>query len=410
VNQLIPHLDRIPPLSLLLASVLTTVSCANLPSGDSNGFDDDIFIDEEITIEAPKQTIEPDIVQQQPAVSEEDTKVRPAYTSSRQYWKLAIEELQNGHEDDARWALEQALLIKPNSKIANKLMRQLDMDAVALFGDKFISYEVKVGDSLSKLAKTYLDDALQFYALAKYNGMDNPGKLNAGQVIKIPVSDLDAAEIAFKTHLAEDNASTNISSSQPGIDLSQAQSMYDEKRYADVIDFLHTNENVGNDEPELTTLLVDAYYQEAQLQLANNNLHTAKDLLLKASILIPDHTEVNMALIDLQEQNGVHGLYQKGLKASAEGKVDEAYVLMQQVLAINPNFQAAITAEQKLKPKLVDYYYRQALMFQRKQELDKSIDIWDKLLLVDNENENAMLYRAKAVGLKMKLEKLVSRQ
>ena len=46
--------------------------------------------------------------------------------------------------------------------------------------------ELAKDESLSSIAKTYLADPLLFYALARYNGIALPGKVNAGQVIKIP--------------------------------------------------------------------------------------------------------------------------------------------------------------------------------------------------------------------------------
>ena len=42
----------------------------------------------------------------------------------------------------------------------------------------------------------------------------------------------------------------------------------------------------------------------------------------------------------------------------------------------------------------------------RKQNLDKAIDLWDRVLALDPNHELAKLYRARAVELKVRLEKL----
>ncbi len=48
----------------------------------------------------------------------------------------------------------------------------------------------------------------------------------------------------------------------------------------------------------------------------------------------------------------------------------------------------------------------EAMTEYRKQNLEKSIELWDAVLALDPNHELAKLYRARAVELKEKLEKL----
>jgi len=112
----------------------------------------------------------------------------PAQAKS-QAQRLAIETvdlLQNGDEAGARAKLEQAQHLDPTNDLARKLMDQVKADPQKELGGVSFRYTVQRDDSMSKLAAQYLGDRFRFYILAKYNDIQNPSKLAAGQVIKIP--------------------------------------------------------------------------------------------------------------------------------------------------------------------------------------------------------------------------------
>jgi len=103
--------------------------------------------------------------------------------------RLAIETvdlLQNGDEAGARAKLEQAQQLDPTNDLARKLTDQVKADPQKELGSVSFRYTVQRDDSMSKLAAQYLGDRFRFYILAKYNDIQNPSKLAAGQVIKIP--------------------------------------------------------------------------------------------------------------------------------------------------------------------------------------------------------------------------------
>lgn len=98
----------------------------------------------------------------------------------------AVDELEDGHEDDARTVLRRALTLDPNNKLALSLMRQLTTDPVMLLGKESFSYTVKAGESLSRIAGHFLGDIYMFYGLARYNDIKVPKQVAGGQVIRVP--------------------------------------------------------------------------------------------------------------------------------------------------------------------------------------------------------------------------------
>lgn len=48
------------------------------------------------------------------------------------------------------------------------------------------TYTVVSGDTLSKIAKRFYGDANHYHAIAQASGIDNPDKINVGQVITLP--------------------------------------------------------------------------------------------------------------------------------------------------------------------------------------------------------------------------------
>lgn len=100
--------------------------------------------------------------------------------------QAAVEELEDGHEEDARALLRKSLNLDPNNKLALSLLRQLNLDPVTLFGKESFSYTVRPGESLSKIAGHFMGDIYLFYGLARYNDIKVPKQVAGGQVIRVP--------------------------------------------------------------------------------------------------------------------------------------------------------------------------------------------------------------------------------
>ncbi len=98
----------------------------------------------------------------------------------------AVDLLQNGDEAGARAKLEQAQATDASNDLARKLMDQIKADPQKELGTVSFRYTVQRDDSMAKLAQQYLGDRFRFYILARYNDIQSPNRLAAGQVIKIP--------------------------------------------------------------------------------------------------------------------------------------------------------------------------------------------------------------------------------
>jgi hypothetical protein len=108
--------------------------------------------------------------------------------------RRAIAYLEVGSEEEARSELLRVLEEAPSDRRARDLMRQIEMVPEDYFAPEFhgefSDYELRLGSSLSEVAKVCLGDSLKFYALWKLN-RDNPYILQPNDVseptaIRIP--------------------------------------------------------------------------------------------------------------------------------------------------------------------------------------------------------------------------------
>ncbi|PON19272.1 hypothetical protein C2W62_03510 [Candidatus Entotheonella serta] len=111
----------------------------------------------------------------------------PSSKTARQYVREGYRMLLVGKAQEARRALRAALRQAPQNKQAAMLLQQIEGDPAVRFGLASFPYRIRPNDTLTGLAQRFLDDALQFYTLAKYNNLPNPSRIVAGQIINIPV-------------------------------------------------------------------------------------------------------------------------------------------------------------------------------------------------------------------------------
>jgi tetratricopeptide (TPR) repeat protein len=106
----------------------------------------------------------------------------------------AIAYLEVGREEEARSELTRLLEESPSDWRARDLMLQIDATpeeyfAPAFHGD-FSDYELRLGSSLSAVAKECLGDSLKFYALWKLNrenpSIVQPNEIEGATTIRIP--------------------------------------------------------------------------------------------------------------------------------------------------------------------------------------------------------------------------------
>ena len=104
----------------------------------------------------------------------------------RTHYMAGLDALQVGDEKRAWEALFLCLCKTPDNRIAQRLLRQVELPPEAFFRDEYTEYQVQPGDTLSKIAKQAYGDPFLFYVLARYNGIDNPSQLRGGQMLRVP--------------------------------------------------------------------------------------------------------------------------------------------------------------------------------------------------------------------------------
>lgn len=104
----------------------------------------------------------------------------------RERLRKAIDLLGSGQRAQARAEVVQLLVDQPGSKPGRKLLDQIDKDPRVLLGERNYPYKVRPGETMSVLADRFLGDPILFYGLARYNNIDAPAQMVAGQTLLIP--------------------------------------------------------------------------------------------------------------------------------------------------------------------------------------------------------------------------------
>lgn len=152
----------------LLVCVLAQVACAPQPKKQE-----------------PPPAPPPEPVKLDPA-EERRLRIAAENLNPRQRLTRALELFQAGQPEDAREHLVIALEEKPRYRLARNALEQFDADPQAMLGRQYFRYRVQPGESLSLIAERFLGDKLKFIILARYNGLAEPARLEAGQVLRIP--------------------------------------------------------------------------------------------------------------------------------------------------------------------------------------------------------------------------------
>ncbi len=331
--------------------------------------------------------------------TEASPKPKKKLSSAKAYWRRAVQYLQVGDEAQARDDLQKALRLEPGNRIATNLMHQIDADAVKELGKENFEYQIENGDSLSRVAQKFLRDPLKFHILAKYNGIDNPSRLQVGQTIRVPGKKPAPVLAAKPVEPPKVNADPKYA---------KAKKLFDQSKFEKAITLLESE--VGDmdaqvENQQMQELLVLSYVAQADVLHQARDLAGAQELLQKAVILQPTNSALSKRLDQVMSELEAERLYQNGVQAIAAGAPEQAAEAFRQALQRDPGHALAQQKLDEIKPELVEFYYKDAMMAYRRQELDEAIQGWDKVLALDPQHENAKLYRARAVELKERLQK-----
>lgn len=264
----------------------------------------------------------------------------------------ALKLLEYGEEEQARVELETYLSRFPNRTKAKRLLDQITTDPTDYYPYDSFTVKLKAGEALATLASRYLGDSRQFYALAKFNGIARPRRVYVDQTIRIPLT-------PYAQRVRE--AESKPAEPEPTAEAPPAPT------------------------PEPPAPLPAAEEEKAEEEKAEEEKRLA-DLRIAQAAQYAD--EANRRL--------------------DEGDRLAAMENYRQAVELDPDNQAYQTGLASVAQQLVDEYHREALLAYRRQQLDLSIEMWDRLLAIDPGHADAQVYRAKAIDLKNRLERKTS--
>jgi tetratricopeptide (TPR) repeat protein len=410
----------------------------------------------------PEEPVEP--------VPEEEVETIPLPPDSltpSQRVRKALQQLEHGEYEDARLQLTWALQEKPTLQIATNLLEQMDVDPIDYLGMKSFFYDVEPGDSLSIIAKKFLNDPLKFVVLARYNKLENPSKLAPGQRVRVPgvmperkkpiprpkpkpkpkpiqpepapvveepaeQQQPPAAEPAMDDEQVQEEppiarptetiqAPVESEASQTPQEqsmesepvamtadeaLSSARGLHSEGNLKSAIYLLETEISQHPTAKALPKQLADYYNEHADQLIKRGDLENARDTLEKLIILDSSDDAAINKLILVEDRIEAKKLMRTAQDQQTAGNLEDAYQTYSQVLTYDPENSAAQASQISVRDQLTDNYHRRAMQLFRKQELDEAIVFWDKILELNPDHPLAPGYKARALQMKQQLQKI----
>ncbi|MEW8137259.1 MAG: LysM peptidoglycan-binding domain-containing protein [Candidatus Thiodiazotropha endolucinida] len=407
----------------------------------------------------PQQQPEP--VQAEPQEEVETIPTPPDSLTPSQRVRKALQQLEQGDYENARLQLTWALQEKPTLQIATNLLEQMDADPIDYLGMKSFFYDVEQGDSLSIIAKKFLNDPLKFVILARYNKLENPSKLAPGQRIRVPgvmperkkpkpkprtpepapvvqeipeptpdeeitvTPDLMAGEVQIdEPSLTMPEEQAPLESEEPlqpsaeqAVEeqptamtaeevLSTAMGLHAEGNLSAAIYLLENEIGQLPNAQELPKLLAGYYNEHADQLINRGDLDNARTILEKLIILDSSDDAAINKLILVEDKIEAQKLMRAAQDQQTAGNMEEAYQTYTQVLTYDPENSAAQASQLSVRDQLTDSYHRSAMQLFRKQELDEAIAFWNKILALNPNHPLAPGYKARALEMKQQLQKI----
>ncbi|WP_019623836.1 LysM peptidoglycan-binding domain-containing protein [Thioalkalivibrio thiocyanoxidans] len=303
-------------------------------------------------------------VTEAPEVSEEAAAEGPAPAEDLTIAEI-IEALQEGDIERADPALDRFLEGEPGHRVARSLRAQLDAEPREELGSAYFSHTVEPGETLGQLARRYLGDANRFLILARYNDIERPSRLLAGQRLRIP-------ETAAREASADD---------------------------AEGLDEQLTALGGGDDE--------EAYLRAIEADLEAGRYEDARDGVRQAGALTDNGLHAQR-LEKLEREATSRYWGQRGDEARDAGDTEAALAAYGRALEADPELDDAREARGELRDKRKEELHSAAIRRYRNQDLEEAIALWDEALELDPEFEAARGYRLRALELQRRLERLGS--
>ncbi|MEN3951695.1 LysM domain-containing protein [Iodidimonas sp. SYSU 1G8] len=328
----------------------------------------------------------------------------PVYTATpglkpRERFREALKQLETGQEGQAKAELHAYIAEVPDNKRAQALLSQIEMPIDQYFPPENFTVTVATGETLSTLAQTFLGDALKFYALARYNGIANPSQVSVGQSLKIPRT---PASLAAKDARENGLAAPPVTTAEAGdAALLEPEPSAPQKS-------MPTAKGATKGAVEKVRALAAAGDSEGAIKEIEAQKLGSSGLSPADTTFVADTYMASARVLKGSNPALAASRAQKAgdLYLATGDKPDKALDAAELASSLNPGGAQTQKLLTTAKAAAADRYYRNGLSAFRRQELDKAIQNWDRVLQIDPTHENAALQRAQAVELKEKLSKL----
>ena len=304
---------------------------------------------------------------------------------ARERLQLAINLLSQGDPARANIELKAYLAEVPDSRQARTLVSHIETPVAQLFPAENFTVQLGRDETLSTLAGVFLGDVTGFYALARYNNIAIPDRVNEGQTIRIPRTPQSLAALA--TRNAQTPPPQATVAPPGGAPPAGAAPPRTRDPWAIVRDEVAAGRwEVAIREAETNRLTPD---RTQAVMLANAYLSNARATRTANARLA-----------------GAQALRAGQLFLESADRPEDAIEPLQLAVTLVPADMRAQTLLASARGKAADVHYRTGLAAFQRQDLDRAIASWDRALVIDPGHKNAQLNRAQAVELKQNLQRL----
>lgn len=317
-----------------------------------------------------------------------------------------VDLLNRGETAQAREVLIEALCSEADNELARNLLTQLDADPRQVLGERAFDYTVQPGESLSRIAQRFMGDRFKFHLLARYNGIDNPSRVRAGQVIQVP---------------GDAPASVAAPAPEPDITPPVLQATPAGGEWPGSVTVVLAAEDARDPAPAVYYTLDGSPPRATQSQRYREPLTVSQTTTVQG-IAVDRAGNVSAPIREIYRVQPLPAplapaaaptlpppepplaeLVQQGLSAVERGDREAAVALFDQVLAREPGHSGALQARQRVVAEGVDDWYRQAYAALRRQRPRETVAYCDRVLAVAPQYRNAQVLRMQALDLIQRL-------